>query len=79
MGRERDKSRRATRTQKSGTNFAQYTVEEVKEVKEITDTDFLYELYLALHSTGLPTDEYELELMNIFLAVISDHIDKFKK
>ena len=54
----------------------QYTAEEVKEV---TEADFLYEMYFALHSTGQPFDGYELELMNRFLAVISDHINKLRK
>ena len=48
-GGERDKSEGATRRQEYGPNFVQYTAE---EVKEITDNDFLYKMYLALHSTG---------------------------
>ena len=61
---------------KYGRNFVQYAAE---EVNEITNTDFLHEIYFALHSTGQPNDEYEMELLNRLLAVISDRIDELRK
>ena len=48
-------------------------------MKEITDTDFRYDMHIALHITEQTIDEYEVELMNRFLAVISKHIDELRK